>query len=215
MGSALSRPSLAGTRLPRRRAFPALCERGAQLAPRPRMRVERCAAIAAAGEARAIARLASLGVTGLLVWVAACGDYNEAAGRSTSDPCAQQTAQAGAAHSVVCPGTATCYCAAPDACCMARIDGTAGTCGSPRTCGGLSLTCDGPEDCGGGVCCLDEGPGGGSSCMAASSCVGRWLCRSDGDCAGSPGGSSCRPADFGQQGVSDRGLDGLIGVCQR
>jgi hypothetical protein len=68
------------------------------------------------------------------------------------------------------------------------------------------------------VCCLDEAQGtsgGGSSCRAAGTCSGKVLCRTDDDCTSVPGLPHCRPADYGTPGVEDRGLDGLIGQCQR
>ncbi len=69
------------------------------------------------------------------------------------------------------------------------------------------------------ICCLDEAQGtsgGGSMCKASSSqCAGKVLCRVDDDCANVLGFTHCRPADYGTPGVADRGLDGLVGVCQR
>ncbi len=68
------------------------------------------------------------------------------------------------------------------------------------------------------VCCLDEAQGssgGGSSCRASTACTGKILCRTDDDCTGLPAFPHCRPADYGTPGVEDRGLDGLIGFCQR
>ena len=68
------------------------------------------------------------------------------------------------------------------------------------------------------VCCLDEAQGssgGGSSCRAASACQGKVLCRTDDDCSGLVAFPHCRPADYGTPGVADRGLDGLVGICQR
>lgn len=138
-----------------------------------------------------------------------------AVGCSAYDPQQSATARACAAappmaHAVTCPGTSTCACPAPDVCCLNSIDAKSGACGNPRACAGLELTCDGPEDCGGGVCCLTAT---GSSCMDGKLCQGTWLCRSDAQCSGS-GASSCVPADFGAPGVSDRALDGRIGLCR-
>lgn len=116
----------------------------------------------------------------------------------------------GAAHAVTCPGVPGCVCADPDVCCLAAIDATVGACASPRNCTGITLTCDGPEDCAGGICCLTKS---GSSCTAANACQGTWLCRTNAQCAGS-GASQCVPADYGQPGVRDRGLDGQIGMCR-
>ncbi len=68
------------------------------------------------------------------------------------------------------------------------------------------------------VCCLDEASGttgGGSTCRPQGGCVGKVLCRVDDDCKSVPGLSHCRPADYGTPGVEDRGLDGLVGTCQR
>lgn len=68
------------------------------------------------------------------------------------------------------------------------------------------------------VCCVDEAVGlngGGSSCKAASACVGKIACRTDDDCRSSTAAPHCRPADYGTPGVEDRGLDGLIGYCQK
>jgi hypothetical protein len=124
--------------------------------------------------------------------------------------CNNRSYATGGAHTVVCPGASTCSCAAPDACCMAGADSNSAACVDPRTCGGFMLTCDGPEDCGGGVCCLTST---GSSCSDASACTGSWICREDSQCGVSPNGTSCNPADYGVQGVNDRGLDGLIGIC--
>jgi hypothetical protein len=93
---------------------------------------------------------------------------------------------------------------------MGNINAAAGECVDPRTCASFMLACDGPEDCGGGVCCLTQA---GSSCMPAAQCPGDWVCRDGSQCSGNPGGANCKAADFGVQGVSDRGLDGLIGVC--
>ncbi len=137
----------------------------------------------------------------LLLVAIGCGSYDEL-------PRMCQTASP-ASHAVTCPGVPGCVCVDPDACCMARVDAVSGVCESPRSCNGIVLSCDGPEDCNGGVCCLTQT---GSSCSMPSACQGTWLCRSDTQCAGS-GASHCMPADFGQPGVKDRGLDGRIGIC--
>jgi hypothetical protein len=139
-----------------------------------------------------------------LLMALGCGSYSEL-------PPAQCTGAPGAAHAVTCPGVPGCVCAAPQACCLGAIDATAGSCESPRACAGVVLSCDGPEDCSGGVCCLTLS---GSSCSATNSCPGTRLCRDDSQCAGS-GASHCLPADFGQPGVNDRGLDGKIGLCRQ
>jgi hypothetical protein len=68
------------------------------------------------------------------------------------------------------------------------------------------------------VCCLDEAVGvggGGSTCRPAGKCNGKVLCRTDDDCRMLPSFPHCRPADYGTPGVEDRGLDGLVGECQR
>lgn len=68
------------------------------------------------------------------------------------------------------------------------------------------------------VCCLDEAvgtSGGGSTCRPSGTCSGKVLCRTDDDCVSVPGFAHCRPADYGTPGVADRGLDGLVGICQR
>ena len=150
--------------------------------------------------ARGFAPALAIALVGL---VAGCGSYNEQAPAN----CASSTG----AHAVTCPGVPGCTCAAPDACCLGAIDSYQGTCGPPRTCAGLLLSCDGPEDCNGGVCCLTRS---GSSCTAANACSGTWLGRNDAQCVGS-GSNSCMPADFGQKGVNDRGLDGHIGLCRQ
>jgi hypothetical protein len=124
--------------------------------------------------------------------------------------CTTDTFGAGGGNNVICPGTNTCSCAAPTACCMGDINATEGECVAPQTCASFLLACDGPEDCGGGVCCITQS---GSSCMPAGECAGDWVCRDDSQCAGNAGGSTCKSADFGVKGVSDRGLDGLIGIC--
>jgi hypothetical protein len=155
---------------------------------------------------RMVAR-AMLAVGVLAIWNG-CQMGNE---RSPNAACSSTVVTAGA-HAVVCPGATGCGCEAPSACCLSRIDSSAGACAAPRECAGIALTCDGPEDCGGGVCCLDVAAGL-ASCSAASECRGVWLCRSTHDCAGSPSGSSCNAADFGENGVADRGLDGRIAIC--
>jgi hypothetical protein len=134
-----------------------------------------------------------------------------------TDTCASQGFRSPNPHGVVCPGTPTCLCEAPQICCMQKIDGNQGTCGTYGSCRAIAFTCNGPEACGGdgGVCCFDQGAGGGSFCASsATTCMThKILCRGDSDCASVPGMPFCRPADFGTQGVADRGLDGLIGVC--
>ena len=67
------------------------------------------------------------------------------------------------------------------------------------------------------VCCLDQGTGGGTFCRSNFlACPSRTiLCHSDDDCISALGAPFCRPADFGTLGVSDRGLDGLVGICSR
>ncbi len=127
--------------------------------------------------------------------------------------CSADVFGAGMANSVVCPGTDSCSCSAPTACCMGDINATEGECVAPQTCASFLLTCDGPEDCtgAGAVCCITPS---GSSCVAGSECTGYWVCRNDEDCAATAGQNTCKPADLGVQGVNDRGLDGLIGTCQ-
>jgi hypothetical protein len=133
-----------------------------------------------------------------------------------TDACVGSGFRGSNGHGVTCPGTPTCGCDAPQVCCIARIDAQQGVCTALAACRELALACDGPEDCGAGVCCLDTGAGGGTTCRARTDCASgqMWLCRTDADCAGNPGGAFCRPADFGTAGVEDRGLDGLLGVCQ-
>lgn len=146
---------------------------------------------------------------GTLVLVAAFGCTAQT--EPNRGACNGHSFASGAAHSVTCPGTATCFCGAPSVCCLAKIDSNQGQCvDDPHTCAGVTVTCDGPEDCGGGVCCF---AGNESSCTAATACNGVWLCRSDSDCNSSPNGSHCHAADYGVSGVNDRGLDGLIGLC--
>jgi hypothetical protein len=98
---------------------------------------------------------------------------------------------------------------------MMRLDSNSGTCTQLSSCRNIALSCDGPEDCGGGVCCLSDRTGGGSECRAQANCQApsEWLCRSDNDCTGSPVGPHCAPIDLGVQGVDDKGLDGLVGIC--
>jgi hypothetical protein len=98
---------------------------------------------------------------------------------------------------------------------MQTIDALSGTCTPLAACRALALQCDGPEDCAdGGVCCLEDRSGGGSSCKSGASCVaGKRLCRTDADCISAQGGSRCAPIDLGTPGVDDVGLDGIIGVC--
>jgi hypothetical protein len=135
----------------------------------------------------------------------------------TKDSCAATGFRGASAKSVICPGTPSCGCEAPAVCCLSAIDSQHGSCTTFSACRDLALTCDGPEDCNGGVCCLDQQAGGGTTCKAPGDCGGteKWLCRTDADCAASPAGNHCRPADFGTSGVEDRGLDGLIGICQK
>jgi hypothetical protein len=146
--------------------------------------------------------------------------------------------------SVVCPGSPSCACTGYDICCLQAVDSSKGTCEALGGCRVVALQCDGPEDCNpqtthdqsndGGpdadittstdastykpqVCCLDEAQGmtgGGSSCRASNACSGKVLCRSDDDCT-NPNLPHCRPADYGTPGVEDRGLDGLVGICQK
>jgi hypothetical protein len=125
--------------------------------------------------------------------------------------CTNHSYLSGGVHTVACPGTDTCSCAAPSACCMGNVGANTGECVAPETCGSFLLTCDGQEDCGSGVCCFTITAG--STCSTASQCQGSWLCRSDADCAGSPAGPTCSPADFGVIGVKDRGIDKLVGTC--
>jgi hypothetical protein len=148
---------------------------------------------------------ALVGVLTACTLFVACSDGSEGApGASCSNY------QAGGSRSVTCPGVPGCSCGAPSVCCLAAIESRNGSCVDPRTCAGVELTCDGPEDCNGGVCCLTAT---GSSCSDKSACTGRWLCRADGQCNGSPSGGNCVPADFGTKGTNDRGLDGAIGLC--
>lgn len=129
------------------------------------------------------------------------------------DPCANRAYRGGSPNSVVCPGVASCECEGPAVCCMQKVDGNTGSCTALAACRNIAIQCDGPEDCGGGVCCLEDRSGGGTSCKASANCASEWLCRSDNDCTGAPRGTHCAPADFGVQGVSDKGLDGIIGIC--
>lgn len=129
------------------------------------------------------------------------------------DPCAEHAYRGGTPNSVICPGVATCECAGPSICCMNTLDSNSGSCTALGSCRNIAIQCDGPEDCGGGVCCLQDRSGGGAACSAATSCSGEWLCRSDGDCTNSPQGPHCSPIDLGVQGVADKGLDGLVGIC--
>ena len=154
-----------------------------------------------------IGKLASGVVVAALVVAVGCSDYVDP---NQNGACANLSYTGGGSHVVVCPGTATCSCAAPNACCLSAISSRAGACVDPRDCTGLVLSCDGPEDCNGGICCLTNG---GSSCTAAGSCTGQWLCRGDSQCVGSPNGGRCAPADYGTKGVNT-GLDGAIGLCQ-
>jgi hypothetical protein len=124
------------------------------------------------------------------------------------------------AHSVICPGSSTCYCESPQVCCLDAIDSRRGSCTSFQGCSFIALTCDSPNDCGGGVCCLDERAGGGSTCKAATDCDSsmKWLCNVDADCKNgnmtAPGGPHCRPADLGSDpGVPNTALDYEIGLC--
>jgi len=137
----------------------------------------------------------------------ACLDYTEAP--ALQGTCSTSAWQGGVAHSVACPGADGCSCTAPAVCCMQTIDALGGSCTDPRACAGVAIACDGPEDCASGsVCCLGAQ---GSTCVDTGTCAGTLLCRSDSNCAGH---GSCVPADFGQQGIQDRGYDGVIGVCK-
>lgn len=128
------------------------------------------------------------------------------------DPCAARAYRGGAAGTVVCPGTTTCDCPEPAICCMDAVDAPKGRCEALTACRTLALQCDGPEDCTGGVCCLEDRPGGGSSCKSAAQCAGRALCRTDADCATSSAGPHCEPANFDKSGIT-AGLDYLVGLC--
>jgi len=128
--------------------------------------------------------------------------------------CGTRSFRGGAPSAVVCPGTTKCECGPADVCCMQKIDALSGACTSLSECRALALQCDGPEDCDGGVCCLEDRTGGGSSCKTAASCgVGQWLCRTDSDCINAPPGPRCAPIDLGTPGIDDVGLDGIVGVC--
>jgi hypothetical protein len=134
------------------------------------------------------------------------------------DPCALVAWRGGAPSQVVCPGTAKCGCEGPAICCMQRLDSNSGACTTLGACRNIAVQCDGPEDCNadaGNVCCLEDRSGGGTSCKAQGSCLGpaEWLCRSDNDCVAAPTGPRCTPIDLGVQGVDDKGLDGLLGIC--
>ncbi len=129
------------------------------------------------------------------------------------DPCANRAYRGGSPNSVVCPGVASCECEGPAVCCMTKVDANSGACTALAACRNIAIQCDGPEDCGGGICCLEDRSGGGTSCKATGGCSGEWLCRGDNDCVGAPRGGHCAPADFGVQGVADKGLDGIIGIC--
>jgi hypothetical protein len=128
----------------------------------------------------------------------------------------------GDAGTVVCPGTPTCSCGGGQVCCMAAIDTQKpGTCETLEACRTTALQCMGSESCNPGddggtaVCCLDVGVGGGTTCQPSLyDCFSRKvLCHGDSDCLSVFGQPFCRPADFGTGGISDRGLDGLIGIC--
>jgi hypothetical protein len=131
------------------------------------------------------------------------------------DPCAYHAWRGGSPNNVVCPGTASCGCTGPAICCMTKLDANSGSCAALGSCRNIAIQCDGPEDCDGGVCCLENRSGGGTSCKSQGSCQvpAEWLCRSDTDCIASPNGPRCSPIDLGVQGVDDKGLDGLLGVC--
>jgi hypothetical protein len=150
------------------------------------------------------------------------------------DPCVSEGFRQPTPNAVVCPGALGCACGNGEICCLQAVDSSKGTCSKLGACRYLALTCDGPEDCAppstdagagassdagaGSVCCLDEAAGsagGGSSCRPAGGCVGKVLCRVDDDCRSVPGLPHCRPADYGTPGVEDRGLDGLVGICER
>jgi hypothetical protein len=151
--------------------------------------------------------LFSMACAGALVAVFGCTAQTE----PNRGACNGHSFASGAAHSVTCPGTATCFCGAPSVCCLPKIDSNQGQCtDDAQTCGGVTVTCDGAEDCAGGVCCL---AGSFASCTPGAACNGIWLCRTDSDCNGSPNGGHCHAADYGISGVNDRGLDGLIGLC--
>ena len=179
---------------------------------------------------------------GAFAYVAACVDYtdpksvaeagaplsppaattpttDEAGAPSPPEPdagsaCGTRSFRGGSPSAVVCPGTAKCECGGDDVCCMQKLDALSGACTSLAACRALALQCDGPEDCDGGVCCLEDRNGGGSSCKAAASCGnGQWLCRTDADCINAPPGPRCAPIDLGTPGVDDVGLDGIVGVC--
>jgi hypothetical protein len=133
------------------------------------------------------------------------------------------------AGAVICPGTPSCSCSDDQVCCLQTIDTQLpGTCEDLGGCRTSALACAGPEACGGsvygtggttvyvgGVCCLDTGVGGGAACRTSfTQCPSHEiLCHTDNDCLTTQGYPFCRPADFGTQGVADRQLDGLIGIC--
>lgn len=154
-------------------------------------------------------------------------DAGEAGAALTrTDSCASTGFRDTKRNDIVCPGTSTCSCSGGQVCCMRAIDVNTGACTDLSACRYIAFTCDGPEDCGGAtaadggaapVCCLDQGSGGGSLCRATpTACPShKILCHSDDDCIGVAGLPYCRPADFGTQGVEDRGLDGLIGICSQ
>jgi hypothetical protein len=179
-------------------------------------------------------------VGGLLLaaWAAACTSHVAAvlpiaydAGSATAlptlraDPCEDAGFRASSGEGdVVCPGTSTCGCGEGQVCCLPAIDtALGGSCESAGACRTTALECGGPEACrgrgidaGSGVCCLDEGPGGGTSCQATAwECYSHQVvCHEDDDClVVAPTYPFCRPADFGTPGVSDRSLDGLLGIC--
>jgi hypothetical protein len=142
-----------------------------------------------------------------------------------TDTCASEGFRAiGEPGQVVCPGTSTCACGQDQVCCLPTIDTSMpGTCQSLGDCRTTALQCAGPEGCrssgpdgGAGVCCLDEGPGGGTSCEATAwECYSHQVvCHADTDClVVAPSFPFCRPSNFGTAGVADKSLDGLLGIC--
>ena len=185
------------------------------------------------------AMVGALGVA-LCAWMGACTNHVVAvlpiswdAGSISAtptlrtDPCADAGFRTVAApEEIVCPGSSTCSCSDGDICCLPAIDtALAGWCESLSTCRTTALQCAGPESCrphgadsdgGAGVCCLDEGPGGGTSCQATAwECYSHQIvCHADDDClVVAPTNPFCRPADFGTPGVADKTLDGVLGIC--
>lgn len=85
----------------------------------------------------------------------------------------------GSGSNMVGPSCGSASCTSGDVCCVGSGAQTcAASCGS----GTLSFACDGPSDCGSGqACCYTAGSGGGTECVAGSSC-GLRACNGSADC---------------------------------